>query len=237
MLAEEEEEEDSRTKKNRAIMADDEAEIYDGIRAQFPLTFGKQSKGQTPLEAIHRTTRRGSSATDLPEKPSSAITTDLPSLSSSSKTWLNSLRNPKAPNSNAPGDDNGDTAIVGPPPPPATGSIADEDDGGDAMIGPPRPPQGQGEDDDEDVMVGPPRPPVDDGEMIGPPRPPGGSNLGDSDSEEVTDDEEENRYRIPLSNEIVLKGHTKVLFVSFFCLETKNLIFFELNWLPCKLCD
>ncbi|KAF3436076.1 hypothetical protein FNV43_RR23168 [Rhamnella rubrinervis] len=195
---------------------EDEAEIYDGVRAQFPLTFGKQSKAQTSLEAIHQTTRRASSTTNLPEEPSSNKTADLPSLSSSSKTWLNSLRNPKASNFNVASED-GDRAVVGPPRPSATSSIADEDGGGAAIIGPPRPPSGSGSDDNEDVMVGPPRPPVDlglsddDGEMIGPPRPPAGSKLSDSDSEDGIDDEEENRYRIPLTNEIVLKGHTKVV--------------------------
>ena len=43
-------------------------------------------------------------------------------------------------------------------------------------------------------------------EVVGPPRPPPGLSFGDSDSEEK---EKENRYRIPLSNEIVLKAHTK----------------------------
>lgn len=96
------------------------------------------------------------------------------------------------------------------------------------MIGPPRPPPGfsanddggdeDGEDDDDDgVMVGPPPPPPrnlgddDDDEeeeeaMIGPPRPP----VVDSDEEEE-EEEEENRYRLPLSNEIVLKGHNKIV--------------------------
>lgn len=95
------------------------------------------------------------------------------------------------------------------------------------MIGPPRPPpgfsandDGGGEDDDDDgdgVMVGPPPPPPgnlgdgDDDEeeeeaMIGPPRPP----VVDSDEEEE-EEEEENRYRLPLSNEIVLKGHNKIV--------------------------
>lgn len=72
------------------------------------------------------------------------------------------------------------------------------------------------DDDDDDVVVGPPPPPPrgedsddDDGEMIGPPPPPPSSNLEDSDAEE--EEYEENRYRIPQSNEIVLKGHTKVV--------------------------
>lgn len=174
-------------------MADDEAEIYDGIRAEFPLTFGKQSKSQTPLETIHNATRR--STNSLQQQPSSsAKPNDLPSLSSSSKTWLNSLRTPKrSPN---PNPNDSDAPLIGPPRPPPPGPASgDEDDDDDVLIGPPPPPpSGPAESDD-------------DGEMIGPPAPPAGSNMGDSDS----DAEEENRYRIPLSNEIVLKGHTKVV--------------------------
>ncbi|XP_030934364.1 uncharacterized protein LOC115959869 isoform X1 [Quercus lobata] len=48
-------------------------------------------------------------------------------------------------------------------------------------------------------------------EVVGPPRPPPGLSFGDSDSEE---EEKENRYRIPLSNEIVLKAHTKRVYVA-----------------------
>lgn len=85
------------------------------------------------------------------------------------------------------------------------------------MIGPSRPPpgQGSGEDGDDDAVIGPPPPAPgsaqsdDEDEMIGPPRPPPGS---DEDNEDADNDEEENRYRIPTSNEIVLKGHTKVSF-------------------------
>lgn len=73
-------------------------------------------------------------------------------------------------------------------------------------------------------MIGPPRPPPpstsqaddgdDDGEMIGPPPPPP-SNWDDFDedgSDELDDDyEPEDFNRIPLSNEIVLRGHSKVV--------------------------
>ncbi|KAL5562025.1 hypothetical protein UlMin_031772 [Ulmus minor] len=198
---------------------EDEAEIYDGTRAQFPLTFGKRSKSQTPLELIHNSTRRTSNP---PEKSgsssSSAKDSGLPSISSSSKTWLNSLRNPKSSNPN-PSED-GEATMVGPPRPPA----AEDEDGG-VMDGPPRPPPGLGsgdgeEDDDGDGMIGPPRPSGDglvqsddDEEIIGPPRPPPGSNLSDSDEDGNGngENEEENRFRIPMSNEIVLKGHTKVV--------------------------
>ncbi|KAK3405164.1 hypothetical protein EUGRSUZ_K01415 [Eucalyptus grandis] len=212
---------------------EDEAEIYDGVRAQFPLTFGKQSKPQTSLESVHSATRRGgpapapapapapdpASSSSLPSTTSAAgdagagKSSGLPSLSSSSAAWLEGLRagNPRA----------GREAGIG-------SRGGDGEDGGRAMIGPPRPPPGfsanddggdeDGEDDDDDgVMVGPPPPPPrnlgddDDDEeeeeaMIGPPRPP----VVDSDEEEE-EEEEENRYRLPLSNEIVLKGHNKIV--------------------------
>lgn len=206
---------------------EDEAEIYDGVRAQFPLTFGKQSKPQTSLESVHSATRRGgpapapasASSSSLPSTTSASAaggagkSSGLPSLSSSSAAWLEGLRagNPRA----------GREAGIG-------SRGGDGEDGGRAMIGPPRPPPGfsanddggdeDGEDDDDDgVMVGPPPPPPrnlgddDDDEeeeeaMIGPPRPP----VVDSDEEEE-EEEEENRYRLPLSNEIVLKGHNKIV--------------------------
>lgn len=62
--------------------------------------------------------------------------------------------------------------------------------------------------------VGPPRPPMDtdNDDMVGPPRPSGGGT-GETSSEEDDDDDEseddEDEYRFPLSNEIMLKGHTK----------------------------
>lgn len=165
---------------------EEEAEIYDGMRAHFPLTFGKQSKSQTPLEVIHNATRRGPSK----EKDLNTIKAkpDLPSLSSSSKSWLQSLRKPN-PNSTPSGDE----PSIEPSRP--LQKSEDEDDG--VMVGPPPPPAGAGsEDGDEDED--------DDGVMIGPPPPPVWSTMDDSD-------EEENMYRIPMSNEIILKGHTKIV--------------------------
>ncbi|XWS31354.1 hypothetical protein CRYUN_Cryun23aG0069300 [Craigia yunnanensis] len=168
---------------------EDDADIYDGIRAQFPLTFGKQQKSQTSLEAIHNATRRPTTASAaINDNNNNKTNEDLPSLSSSSssKAWLDSLRNSKPPNPN-PND-----SVIGPPHPPP-GPVPDEDDDNDddVMVGPPRPPTASDDDDDDDVVIGPPRPPV------GP--------SSDSDSEE------ENRYRIPMSNEIILKGHTKIV--------------------------
>ncbi|KAK2363932.1 Transducin/WD40 repeat superfamily protein [Trifolium repens] len=155
---------------------EEEGEIYDGVRAEFPLSFGKQSKSQTPLETIHNATRRTSSAV-----PNSKTPNDFPSISSSSKEWLHSVRSSTNPTPPPPLHD--DSPLVGPPPPP---------------------PHDNGEDDDDNDD--------DDGEMIGPPPPPPGSNLDDSDAEDDSDqDQPSNRFRIPLSNEIVLKGHTKVV--------------------------
>ncbi|CAH1417844.1 unnamed protein product [Lactuca virosa] len=167
----------------------------DGIRAHFPLSFGKKSKSQTPIESIHNATRRPTTGIDGPQSSSSLHTnnknkdTPFPSLSSSSKSWLNSLQ--KKPKPSTVSDD--DVAIGPPRPPPSYDSVDGEDD---AMIGPPRPMPAEDDDDDDD-----------DEPIIGPPRPP----LGSDSEEDFSDGEQEVQHRIPLSNEIVLKGHTKVV--------------------------
>ncbi|KAJ4851344.1 hypothetical protein Tsubulata_005717 [Turnera subulata] len=148
-------------------MEDEEGEIYDGIRAQFPLTFGKQSQSQTPLELIHNSTRRAA-----PQNPNP-----------------NPQIGPPRPPPELP--------FSGPPPPPPAGSSAAPDEDEDVMVGPPPPPPGADSGDEDD-----------DGPMIGPPRPPPAQA---SDSEDEEEEEEGTRFRIPLSNEIVLKGHTKVV--------------------------
>ncbi|CAL5193895.1 unnamed protein product [Lathyrus oleraceus] len=153
---------------------EEDGEMYDGARAEFPLSFGKQSKSQTPLETIHNATRRS--------VPNSKTANDFPSISSSSKQWLQSVRSSKNPTL---------------PPPPPSPPLHDEA----PLVGPPPPPPHNEEEEEED-----------DGDMIGPPPPPPGSNLDDSDSDEDSDqDQLGNQFRIPLSNEIVLKGHTKVV--------------------------
>lgn len=198
---------------------EDEAEIHDGIRAQFPLTFGKQSKSQTPLESIHNATRRPASAV-AGENPSSSTSNnksnDLPSISSSSRSWLDSLKNPKRnPRSSFGIKENlknsaKEDELMGPPRPPVGEN--------DALIGPPRPPpesaEKEEEEEDDGTMIGPPRPlgaiEEDDEPIIGPPRPP--PDPAESDSDDDMDGEpEDDPYRIPMSNEIMLKGHTKVV--------------------------
>ncbi|PSR86402.1 WD repeat-containing protein [Actinidia chinensis var. chinensis] len=175
---------------------EDEAEIYEGVRAHFPLTFGKQSKPVTPLESIHNATRRFTTSDDAANGGDS--NKGFPSFSSSSKAWLDSLKNPSHNSRNRSN------------PKPSRQSD-------DAMVGPPRPMRMDDDDEEEDRFIGPPRLAAvdeedeEDGEMIGPPLPPPGSGLEDSDEDEEYDGEEEGQYRIPLSNEIVLKGHTKVV--------------------------
>ncbi|KAK6164367.1 hypothetical protein DH2020_001231 [Rehmannia glutinosa] len=216
---------------------EDEADIYDGIRSQFPLSFGKQSKSQTPLELIHNATRRNTSAAatstavnSASDKPSASNKTNaLPSLSGSSKDWLDSFNNSNPKSSKKNGDEDRKIGpprlpagleedgqmMVGPPRPPPGSGVEDEDE---PVIGPPRPPPRSGiEDDDDEPVIGPPRPPPggdveddDDGPTIGPPRPPPGQIESDSD-EDVDEEDEDSGYRIPLSNEIVLKGHAKVV--------------------------
>ena len=87
-------------------------------------------------------------------------------------------------------------------PDPNPSSLAANDDDR-PMIGPPPPPPSAQADDDDD----------DDGEVIGPPKPPPPSRTVGSDedgSDDELDDEPEDFNRIPLSNEIVLMGHSKV---------------------------
>lgn len=201
---------------------EEEAEIYDGIRAQFPLSFGKQSKSQTPLESLHKSTLRATAATTTPstaaddQKPSSSsrsISEVFPSISSSSKACLDTLKNPNRNNPN--------------PNPNLNSSLSD-----DMTIGLPRPPLAENGEEDDGEMIGPPPPPPaadedDDGdEMIGPPRPPMGMVGSDTEDDDESGGEEMEAYRIPLSNEIVLKGHTKViiLYLSLsFCFSTRFL--------------
>lgn len=173
-------------------------EIYAGMRASFPISFGKQSKSHTPLETIHKSTLRSVDAS----KNASKDVNPFPSLSSSSKSWLDSLKKNPNPRSRSSENVNGGDDVVIGPGRRSLGTVVEED-----------------EEEDDDEMIGPPRPPViggdeDDEVEIGPPRPPRGVIGSDSDDDDDGDfdggEGEVNRYRIPLSNEIVLKGHTKV---------------------------
>ena len=158
-----------------------EDDELEAMRAHFPLSFGKSSIVSPPTESIHSATRRADAGASSDSKPNSGF----PSLSNS---WIQSVRRPKRnPNSSG-----GAKSSLSPSEDDVSVSV--EDDG--VMVGPPPPPPARdgNDSDDEDDMIGPPPPP--------PPR------TADVDSDD--DDDEENRYKIPLSNEIQLKGHTKV---------------------------
>ncbi|KAL6839334.1 hypothetical protein ACP4OV_030831 [Aristida adscensionis] len=135
-----------------------------------------------------------------------------PSAAGSSAAHSSTVRKPQNPSNSKP----------------STSAAADDEDGG-AMVGPPRPPPAPaGEDDEDGGLIGPPRPPPpsargdgegkdEDAGMIGPPRPPPAEeddddeDDDDNDDDDMEDDGDGGFNRIPLSNEIVLRGHTKVV--------------------------
>ncbi|WOL00178.1 WD repeat-containing protein 70 [Canna indica] len=82
--------------------------------------------------------------------------------------------------------------------------VSEDDDDDDPVIGPPPPPPMPAgpEEGDEELLVGPPRPPAFYSEQ--------NDSDDESDSSEL-DGDVDDLPRIPLTNEIVLKGHTKVV--------------------------
>ncbi|CAN6288038.1 unnamed protein product [Urochloa humidicola] len=134
-----------------------------------------------------------------------------PSSAASSSAHSSTLRKPQNPSNPKPSastavDEDGG-AMIGPPRPPSAPAGEDEDEDGGGMIGPPRPPppsaHGEGEDDEGDGMIGPPRPPPAEEED---------DDEEDNDDDDDMDDDGDGGFnRIPLSNEIVLRGHTKVV--------------------------
>ncbi|PUZ38771.1 hypothetical protein GQ55_9G222700 [Panicum hallii var. hallii] len=163
-------------------MADGGDMDEEAMRAFFPLSFGK--------------------------------TTARPSSAASSSAHSSTLRKPQnpsnpKPSASAAADDDGG-AMIGPPRPPPGPAGEDDDEDGGGMIGPPRPPppsaQGEGEDDEGGGMIGPPRPPPaeeDEEEEE--------EEEEEDDDDDMEDDGDGGFNRIPLSNEIVLRGHTKVV--------------------------
>ncbi|CAN6310889.1 unnamed protein product [Urochloa humidicola] len=132
-----------------------------------------------------------------------------PSSAAASAAHSSTLRKPQNPSNTKPSPsapaDEDEGPMIGPPlPPPAPAGEDDDEDGG-GMVGPPRLPppsaHGDGEDDEGGGMIGPPRPPLAEDED------------DDEDDDDDDDDMEDDGgfNRIPLSNEIVLRGHTKVV--------------------------
>lgn len=166
----------------------DEAEVQEGLRACFPLSFGKQEKKQAPLESIHSATKR-------PEDPRPR----------------RQLGPPRPPPSILAEQEDSDR-FVGPPRPPQF--VRDDNDDGEAeiMIGPPRPPAQYSDDHDNEETIGPPKPSYlekveETDQMVGPSK----RGSDDETSGDSDDGDDAVDFRVPLSNEIVLRGHTKVV--------------------------
>ncbi|KAJ3682416.1 hypothetical protein LUZ60_014989 [Juncus effusus] len=85
---------------------------------------------------------------------------------------------------------------------------AEQEKDEEAMIGPPPPPPIRSEEDEEEAMIGPPRPSAQPSQKASSS---GRAGSDDSDEEEFDEDSPDDSHRIPLSNEIVLRGHTKVV--------------------------
>lgn len=180
-------------------MADGGEMDEEAMRAFFPMSFGKAPTRAGAAASAHASTLR-----KPPQNPSAK-----PSTSSAAAA---------AAAGGDDDDDDDDGPMVGPPRPPPQpaggGEGEDDEEGGGVMIGPPRPPprsssRGEGEDADGG-MIGPPRPPpVKDDDEEDEDDDDDDDDDGDDSDDEMEDDGE--RYnRIPLSNEVVLRGHTKV---------------------------
>ncbi|KAJ7531036.1 hypothetical protein O6H91_14G029800 [Diphasiastrum complanatum] len=224
----------------------DEADVHEGIRAQFPLSFGKQEQKQTPLEIVHMKTKRADEDFD---GENVAVQETLKQRSKINKKTVRFLvqgeedaeglrradevlvkegvdgRRRNVKKDDCIGlplpttlDGTNKDEMIGLPLPLADDNNENEtplDDANDnGMIGPPRPPQ----DALYDNKIGPPRPPegyssIVDGsngdEMIGPPLPPDFTKESSSSGE--GEGEDEDPYLVPVSNEIILRGSTKVV--------------------------
>ena len=173
------------------ILSAAEEDEGEGLRAHFPLSFGRrQDRNQEgSLEAIHSATKRKDAA-------SSSSLNDRFATSSAEKNEEPQRRRVHGP--------------LPMHPLPKQQEILLETSAPKALSL------------DDDLMVGPPLPPTldpseSDGEEIGPPPP--GPNAGtstddddaDTDDDDYTIDDDEEAFKVPMSNEIVLKGHSKVL--------------------------
>lgn len=166
-----------------------DGEMDEAMRAHFPVSFGKQSTAQH-RPSVHLTTHR----TLEPAANASCSTGADAAIKSS---WVSE---PKKPSPTAANLEENAIRHLLPPPSVSDQHEASHDDDG-VVIGPPPPPPSSSEmfdveEEEEEEMIGPPRPPqstLDDG--------------SDSDLDDLPPDDE---LRIPLSNEIVLKGHSRV---------------------------
>lgn len=186
---------------------EDEAQVFEGLRAHFPLAFGRQEPNKASLESIHAATKRHTSTASIDGKKQQKGSLQDRFLTSGSYTHKSSAdhsHNTQTPVKRV----HGPLPMGSSEPLKAPESIT--------IV------QQDVRDDERDAMVGPPLPPKassseDNGEEIGPPLPPPGDALSSTDDEDGDTDgndegeDEEDAYQVPMTNEIVLKGHTKVI--------------------------
>ena len=232
---------------------EEEPDPLDGLRASFPIAFGKQEAKIAPLENVHAQTKRGVQKSKVGGKKGKAgIAIKIGgSLEKRIQQGLDvNNSSSKAEVSNAEVDNKrGDSRREGPeepsaargfvaPPHPASASSAgvreDQENGstrvkteaGEGFVGPPQPPPTQApgdmadEDGQETLLIGPPRP---GGQVRKAEKATGSKGRKEARAEEESDDEsddeseeeeEGDEFGVPLSNEIVLGGHTKVRWVG-----------------------
>ncbi|BBN09954.1 WD repeat-containing protein 70 [Marchantia polymorpha subsp. ruderalis] len=187
---------------------EDEAEVHTGFRASFPLSFGKQESKVISLENVHLKTQRPT----VGGVKSAAVGEELLVNRFGTKGFGESALPKKVEvyveneRSRLPTNCHDDEELT-------AGSRMPSRDHGK-----------QGSEDDESPIVGPPMPSRhhgkqidddEDGPMVGPPMPSRalieGSSSDEDEEDDTADDNSGDEFRVPLSNEIVLKGHTKVV--------------------------
>eukprot|EP00271_Cylindrocystis_brebissonii_P004926 TRINITY_DN16869_c0_g1_i2.p1 TRINITY_DN16869_c0_g1~~TRINITY_DN16869_c0_g1_i2.p1 ORF type:complete len:815 (-),score=192.18 TRINITY_DN16869_c0_g1_i2:440-2884(-) len=201
---------------------DDLAERHEGLRAAFPVAFGRQETEVTPLESVHSQTKRQgdvasgelhqSHARTQEDKNQKGAAFNKKSVSRGGDQRPIKFAMPQrlglSGDSQGP-ESNGKGRSIGPR---MVEERAKEGNEGLHVIGPPRRPPSKGlldatdEEDEEGGRIGPPRPPPSGRLADG-----GDHNDDDDDDDEDDDDGDEDEYRVPLSNEVLLKGHTRVV--------------------------
>ncbi|KAG0453814.1 hypothetical protein HPP92_025118 [Vanilla planifolia] len=156
----------------------------EAMRAHFPLSFGRQSKPQS--QSANSTTERSLDAHSIPSSSNASLATAKPS-------WMVTIKRPN-PNSRNPPLSDASCEVD-------NDKEAETESDDDAMIGPtlPLPPLPGKYDKEagEEMMVGPPRSLQ--------------ATLDDESDSDLDDLPMEESSRIPLSNEIVLKGHSRIV--------------------------
>ncbi|KAI0498659.1 hypothetical protein KFK09_019549 [Dendrobium nobile] len=167
-----------------------DGEMDEAMRAHLPVSFGKQSMPQHRPSSVHLTTRSTLEPTNNSSSSSAAIAV-------AKSSWVDE------PIKHSPTAVYFEEDAIGSllPLPSVTGQLETVYDDYRPLIGPPPPPHSSSKKFDEEE---------EDEEIIGPPRPPQLSSDDGSDSD-LDVSPREDKLRFPLSNEIVLKGHSRIV--------------------------